>query len=140
MTVAVVLDTMVVTALINVVKHPRAASRYLETIAGRPRVISFATVSELRYGAMKAGWGDFRRHGLERDLDEYSVTGAEDPLLATCAELRWTAYQRGHALSQKVHDADRWIAATALHLDLDLISDDRVFRGFPGLRLVRAGS
>jgi predicted nucleic acid-binding protein len=37
------------------------------------------------------------------------------------------------ALGQKVHEADRWIAATALRLDTDLISADTVFQGVPGL-------
>lgn len=139
MTATVVLDTMVVTALINKVKRPEAAARYLAIIDGRPRVLSFASVSELRYGAMKAGWGEFRQRGLERDLDEYTVIKPSDEILTSCAEMRWAARQRGHALSQKVHDSDRWIAATAVHLDLDLISEDRVFRDFPGLRLVRPG-
>jgi hypothetical protein len=36
-------------------------------------------------------------------------------------------------LGQKVHEADRWIAATALRLDTDLISAHTVFQGVPGL-------
>ena len=42
------------------------------------------------------------------------------------------------ALAQKVHDADRWIAATAIARGLDLISDDTVFELTPGLSLVTA--
>lgn len=39
----------------------------------------------------------------------------------------------GHALGQKVHEADRWIAATALALGVGLISGDAVFDKVPGL-------
>lgn len=118
---AVVLDTMVVTALINENRDPERAARYVELINGRPRLISFVTVSELRYGAFKAGWGEFRSLSLERDLGEYSIAEAEDPLLTTCAEIRWTAFRRGHPLSQKIHDSDRWIAALR---DLDLTAKE----------------
>jgi predicted nucleic acid-binding protein len=41
----------------------------------------------------------------------------------------------GHALCQKIHTADRWVAATALALDRPLISLDTVYRGVPGLTL-----
>ncbi len=41
----------------------------------------------------------------------------------------------GHALSQRDHDADRWIAATAIRLGIPLISNDGVFENAPGLQL-----
>jgi predicted nucleic acid-binding protein len=41
----------------------------------------------------------------------------------------------GHALSQRAHDADRWIAATAVRLGIPLVSNDGIFRGVPGLQL-----
>ena len=50
-----------------------------------------------------------------------------------CAELRLAAERAGLGLGQKVHEADRWIAATALRLDIGLVSADAVFRGVPGL-------
>jgi predicted nucleic acid-binding protein len=39
----------------------------------------------------------------------------------------------GHALSQREHDADRWIAATAIRLGIPLVSNDGVFAHAPGL-------
>ena len=56
-TSAVVVDTMAVSALVNATRQPEPASEYSALIAGRPIVISFATVTELRYGASKAGRG-----------------------------------------------------------------------------------
>jgi predicted nucleic acid-binding protein len=38
---------------------------------------------------------------------------------------------------QKEHDADRWVAATALRLDIPLVSNDAIFENVPGLHLER---
>jgi predicted nucleic acid-binding protein len=46
--------------------------------------------------------------------------------------------QIGHALGQREHDADRWIAATALRLGIPLVSHDRVFENTPELQLESA--
>lgn len=47
---------------------------------------------------------------------------------------------RGHALGQKIHEADRWVAATALALELDLVAGDRIFDDVPGLRVVKVAA
>lgn len=44
--------------------------------------------------------------------------------------------QIGHALCQKIHTADRWVAATALALDRPLVSLDAIYRDVPGLTLI----
>jgi predicted nucleic acid-binding protein len=129
----VVVDTMVVSSLVNAHRQPTPTGEYRKLIARRPIVVSFATVTELRYGALKAGWGELRRRGLERDLARPVVVQPEDRLMQVCAELRARCEQAGHALGQKVHEADRWIAATALRLSADLVSDDTVFADVPGL-------
>ena len=41
-------------------------------------MVAFVTVTELRYGALKAGWGEFRRRGLERDLSRLTVVQPDD--------------------------------------------------------------
>jgi predicted nucleic acid-binding protein len=41
----------------------------------------------------------------------------------------------GHALGQREHTADRWIAATAIRLGIPLVSNDRIFHGAPGVNL-----
>jgi predicted nucleic acid-binding protein len=58
-------------------------------------------------------------------------TGAE--LILTYARLRAGCERIGHALAQRGHDADRWIAATALRLGIPLVSNDGIFDGVPGL-------
>ena len=44
-----------------------------------------------------------------------------------------------HALGDKGHEADRWVAATAIALGVELVSRDDVFRNVTGL-FVRAPS
>lgn len=132
---AVVVDTMVVSALVNAHRHRAPAARFRAVIADRPIVVSFATVTEMRYGALKAGWGELRRRGLERDLTRLVVVQPDDQLMRTCAEVRVECERAGHPLGQKIHEADRWIAATAIRMGIELVSDDTVFAGVEGLVL-----
>lgn len=53
----VVVDTMAVSAIVNATRVPTVAASYRSVIAARPIVVSFATVTELRYGALKGGMG-----------------------------------------------------------------------------------
>ena len=127
---------MVVSHIVHASRQPAPAETYRSLIADRLVVVSFATVTELRYGALKAGWGELRRRGLERDLARLVIVQPDDALIAACAELRARCETSGHGLGQKIHEADRWIAATAIRLDLELVSDDQVFRHVEGLAVI----
>ncbi|HEX9547107.1 MAG TPA: PIN domain-containing protein [Acidimicrobiales bacterium] len=133
----VVVDTMVISWLFADQPHPLAA-RYRELIAGRPVLLAFQTVMELRYGARRAGWGDLRRRRLERDIAQVAVVQADDELATVCADLRHRCQQIGHALADKIHDGDRWVAAAAIRLGIPLVSHDGVFDRTPGLELLTA--
>jgi predicted nucleic acid-binding protein len=131
----VVVDTMVISWLLD--ERPNAlAAHYRELIGARPVVLAFQTVMELRYGALRAGWGDLRRRRLERAIAELPVVQPDDDMISVCAELRRRCHEIGHPLGSKVHDGDRWIAATAIRLGLPLASHDAVFNGAPGLDLL----
>lgn len=56
--------------------------------------------------------------------------------MSICAELRAAREASGHPLGQKVHDADRWIASTALRLGIDVVTDDGVIRGIGQLGVI----
>lgn len=130
---AVVVDTMAISALLSATRNPVLAAAYRTVIGSDRVVVSFATVTELRYGALRAGWGELRRRALERDLAKFVVVQPDDQLMYRCAELRSSCARIGHGLGQKIHEADRWIAATALRMRIDVVSDDAVFHGVPGL-------
>lgn len=54
-------------------------------------------------------------------------------LVAMYVGLRTWATRSGHGLAGRAHEADRWIAATSLHVDVPLVSTDRIFSDVPGL-------
>jgi tRNA(fMet)-specific endonuclease VapC len=97
----VVVDTMVMSALVNAARDPSLAGEYRLLVAGRSVLISFATVTELRYGALKAGWGELRLRALERDLSRIVVVQPDDHLMQVCASLRVECERFGLALGQK---------------------------------------
>lgn len=130
---AVVIDTMAVSALINPDRQGADAAEYRSLVGARVILVSFMTVTELRYGALKAGWGELRRRGLERDLVRFAVVQPDDELMQVCAVLRARCERDGHGLGQKIHEADRWVGATALRLGIPLVSDDSIFLGVDGL-------
>jgi predicted nucleic acid-binding protein len=130
----VVIDTMLATAALSPRRHP-LFQRYGPYLLGRPLVLSFVTVSQLRYGAHKGGWAAPRIARLEQFLRDHIIVMRDSDLVAVCASLRWECEKSGHALHQKVHEADRWIAATAMRHDFALMSDDRIFIGVPGLKI-----
>ena len=130
-----VVDTMVVSWLFDDRLNP-VADRYRELIGASPVLLAFQTVAELRYGALRAGWGELRRRRLDRLVAELTVVQPDDEMISACADLRDACRRIGHPLEGKVHDGDRWIAATAIRLRLPLVSHDGVFDATPGLRLL----
>jgi len=129
----VVVDTDVFSA--GLTPNSSLARRYDSLLVGRPAFLSFQTVAELRYGALLRGWGSTRVRHLETAIASTEVVHTGHDLVRTYAELRVACEHIGHALCQRDHDADRWIAATALRLDIALVSNDRIFEHTPGLQL-----
>lgn len=130
---------MAVSALMNASRNPQRAAAYRRAINDDSVLVSFVTITELRFGALRAGWGELRRRGLERDLARLVVVQPDDQLMRTCAEIRASCQRAGHGLGHKIHEADRWIAATAVRLAVDLVSDDTVFRNLPDLAVRTPG-
>ena len=129
----IVIDTDVFSA--DLVSGSRLAELYAPIITGRPAFISFQTVAELRYGALRRGWGTARMLKLDAKIHAVEVVHTGPELVRVCAQLRAECAAGGHALAQREHNADRWIAATAIRLDVPLISNDTIFRGVHVLEL-----
>jgi hypothetical protein len=72
---------------------------------------------------------------LEAKIQRVEVVHSGPELVAVYATLRADCEAAGHALAQKQHTADRWIAAVAIRLGIPLVSNDGIFAGAPGLLL-----
>ena len=108
-------DTDVASWLLDPRPSPHAEEAR-RVIGERSRVVSFVTVTELRYGALRAGRGELRRRRLERSLADLDVIQTSEVLIDRCASLRAEQGRTGHALAQRIHEADRWVAASAIAL------------------------
>lgn len=85
--------------------------RFRELVDGHLLVVSFATIGELRAGAIKARWGEARRANLERVLREnHLVLTATDAVVESYAQLqaRFAVRLKGGGVN------DMWTAACAL--------------------------
>jgi predicted nucleic acid-binding protein len=114
-------------------KQRDEAKLYEPHLFGNILVISFQTRAELLRGAISAGWGARRRQHLESRLQRYIVEHSSDALCLRWAEAIDSARRNGRPIAT----ADAWVAATALHLDVPLITHNRNdYLGVDGLTLI----
>ena len=133
MTDTVLVDTNVFTARLR--KERPLEAQYAKHIAGRRLVVVPQTVAEARYGALLAGWGARRLRELAETISHVGVLEADAETTEHVAQLRNECRMVGHALHQRLHNADLWIAAAAIRWRLPLVAHDAVFIGCPGLDL-----
>lgn len=131
-----VVDTGVFSASLSRRRRARFES-HVGLMAGNQLFLAAVTVSELRYGALVAGFGDARRARLEQSIQATTIVPVTDALLTTIAELRHVCRKVGHPLHHRSHSNDLWIAGSAVHIGAPLLSADRVFEDVPGLALQR---
>lgn len=113
------------------------AKLYEPHLFGNILVISFQTEAELLRGAMAANWSVQRRQHLESRLQKYIIEPSSYRLSLCWAAAMDSAKRRG----QPIGAADAWIAATALHLGVPLISHNRNhFVGVDGLIVISESS
>jgi tRNA(fMet)-specific endonuclease VapC len=112
------------------------ASAYRPVLEGRPAIISFITVAELRYGAKLAGWGPGRLARLDSELARVDTVWPGPNLTETYATVRTWCVKTGHGLGGKDHEADRWVAASAIWLDVPLVAHDAIFANVQDLTLL----
>ncbi len=133
MSAAVVVDTDVVSYLFK--SHPTAL-QYLPDLEDRIPILSSMTLAELDRWALEANWGEARRQRLREYLDRFAVLPYNRDLCARWAEITVAAQSRG----RRIDCADAWIAATALHAGVPLITHNRNdYLGVPGLTLISHG-
>jgi predicted nucleic acid-binding protein len=116
----VLLDTSVASLLYN--KKPELAS-YKVHFPDALLAISFQTIAEMRYGALRANWGTTRREHLEQFFRRFAVVGYQDQLVSCWAEIMNDAAKVGRRLEA----GDAWVAATARYLGAPLLAHDKDF-------------
>jgi predicted nucleic acid-binding protein len=130
---AVLVDTNVFSALLR--PHSQLTVLYAKHLFGNRITVTPQTLAELRYGALKAGWGESRLKAVERLIVRARALPVDADTIRTVAELRNECRLAGHGLHQRAHNADLWIAATAIRWNLRLVAHDGVFVGCPRLDL-----
>lgn len=98
-------------------------------------LISFQTRAEVLAGLRSGNWSEMRQSAALTKLDSAPTVPADREVLDAYAELTSRCRRAGHALHDKIHTADRWVAACAVAKGLPLLSGDRIYRGAPGLAL-----
>lgn len=130
----VLIDTNVASFL-----HPRRRDRpeyalYLPEVLGKVVAVSFQTVAELLAWAKENNWGVAARANLEVYLHQFLVIPYDFELARIWARLR----AHSQSIGQRLGIGDAWIAATAVHRGLPLITHDPDFRyvAYPGLTVI----
>src|SRR5437588_6401948 len=114
---AAIIGTDVVSILF---KGDSRAERYRVHISGRLLGICFMTLAELGRWPLERGWGPIRRAELAQHLTRYVVLPANRELCTKWAEVSWEARRKG----RPVQTADAWIAASAVHYQVPLITNN----------------
>ncbi len=133
MIATVLVDTNVFTARLR--ERSLLATSYAKHLFGHRLAVAPQTVAEARYGALSAGWGHARTERLSRLIARARILPVDIDTTETVARLRDECRQIGHGLHQRHHNADLWIAATAIRWHIPLVAHDAVFAGCPGLEL-----
>jgi tRNA(fMet)-specific endonuclease VapC len=101
-------------------------------VTGRTLLISFQTLAELRRWPEDRNWGEHRRQELEQTLEKYVVVHSTARICDRWAETMNRVHKNGTHISAQ----DAWVAATALELEVPLLTVNTTdFQTVPGLSL-----
>jgi predicted nucleic acid-binding protein len=127
----VVADTDAVSFVLK--QDPVRGPRYARHFAGRNVVLPFSVVAELRLWAEVRNWGARRQAALAYTLRGCLIHYPDDRTCTLWASLV-AAVRRG---GRQITANDAWIAATAIHLGVPLVTHNAGhYRGVPDLQVV----
>jgi predicted nucleic acid-binding protein len=128
--VPVVVDTDVVSFLY---KRDTRSRLYEPHLNDPPFIISFMSLAELRRWTLERDWGERKRQELEEYLTRYLILHSDDQMCDRWARAMKSARLRGRPIAP----ADAWVAATALLLDIPLVTHNSDhYTGIEGLRVI----
>ncbi len=107
-----------------------------DRLVGATVAIATQTRAEVLAGVYGSPWGDRRKADTVAQLARTPTIPVDERVIEQYARLSASCRQNGHGLAGKIHSADRWVAATALALDVSLITGDSIYVDAPGLRLL----
>lgn len=125
----ILLDTNVVSFLSRPCREGKDYARHL---VARTPAVALITMAELRFGALKGGWGEARWQKLEGLVAGWAVIPGNDAIASHAAGIMNAQRRAG----SRIEWADAWIAATAIALDLPLLTHDRDFFEVDGLEVI----
>jgi predicted nucleic acid-binding protein len=132
---AAVNDALADTDVLSFLFHqdPVREPRYLPHTRNRVVRVSFATAAEMRFGALKRGWGRKRISQLEDFLSKYTVVESTPAIGRIWGVVRVESMRAGRTIERQ----DAWIAATALAYDIPLITHNaKHYAHLTGLRII----
>jgi predicted nucleic acid-binding protein len=125
----VLLDTNIVSFIF---KRDTRAAGYAPLLQGNRLAISFMTAAELFQWAFARNWGRPRFERLEQAIVNYLIIPPDLDLCRVWGQLR----AERQVIGQTIDAQDAWIAATALHYALPLVTHNvSHFQGIPGLNV-----
>lgn len=134
---AVLVDTDVFSLLfVRLGSSDTRIARWRERLTGRQVLISFQTRTESLVGALVDGWGERRMLELRVILDRTPTVGVDNVVIDAHVALSAECRRTGHALHDKFHTADRWVAACAIAKGVEPLAGDDIYAGTPGLGLL----
>lgn len=106
---------------------------YDPDVRDKVRCLSFASVAELRFGALNAGWQEPRRRELELAIAHNVILAGDNETTERWAQVK-AARQR---LGRPIGSEDCWIAASALRHGIPLLTHNGAdYADIPGLTIV----
>jgi tRNA(fMet)-specific endonuclease VapC len=112
---------------------PLRGPRYLRHFQGQSVILPFSVLAELRLGAELRQWGPVRRARMDQFVQGCIVHYPDDTVCTLWAFLVAVLRRAGRQISP--HDA--WVAATALFLDVPLVTHNaRHYRDVPDLQVL----
>ena len=130
----VLLDTTVVSLLHPKKRGAEILDRYAVHMEKQTLALSFQSVAELWNWAESRGWGDEARNGLDLFIKRFLVIPYDYALAQAWARAMQSSRKEGRRLDS----GDCWIAATAVHRQIPLLTHDRDFLDLPipGLQII----